>query len=173
MGGEKLLLTTEEIIDRYADMVYRIAVNEMGNKEDAEDVFQDVFLRLVRYRDRISTEEHLKAWLIRVTVNCSRKRQGSAWKKRVVYLNEEEEDRTPDEGAALEYARVESGSTPVGEAVGRLPEIYRIVVYLFYYEEMSVAQIGKILGEKESTVKSRLHRAREMLKIGLEGEDVF
>lgn len=172
MSGAGLLLTTEEIIDCYADMVYRIAVNEMGNRDDAEDVFQDVFLRLVRYRDRIKTEEHLKAWLIRVTVNCARKRQGSAWKKRVVFLSEEEEDRTPDDRAAMAYTKAE-GDTPVFDAVRKLPEIYRSVIHLFYYEELSIEQIGRILGEKESTIKSRLHRAREMLKIGLKGENVL
>ena len=78
MNGVKLKLTTEEIFEKYADMVYRLAVNEMGNRDDAQDVFQEVFMRLVRYRERIATEEHLKAWLIRVTINCARKQQTAA-----------------------------------------------------------------------------------------------
>lgn len=173
MGGGKLELTTDEIIEKYADMVYRIAINEMGNREDAQDVFQEVFIRLVRYRNRISSEEHLKAWLIRVTVNCARKYQGSFWKRKVDFLEQEEADRTRDEAADTAYERIENASSPLTQALQALPEIYRSVIYLFYYEEMSVVQIGKALGEKESTVKSRLHRAREMLKIRLEGGDAL
>lgn len=172
MNGDIHHLTTEEIVERYADMVYRIAVNETGNRTDAEDIFQEVFLRLVKYRDRITTEEHLKAWLIRVTTNCARKHTGSSWSKKVIYFNEEENDTTPDENAASEYAKVENADSTLTEKVSKLPEHYRAVIYLFYYEERSVLQIAEILGEKESTVKSRLHRAREMLKIKLEGEEL-
>ncbi len=171
MNGDIRHLTTEEIVERYADMVYRIAVNETGNRTDAEDVFQEVFLRLVKYRERITTEEHLKAWLIRVTTNCSRKHTGSSWSKKVVYFNEEENDTMPDDGASDAYAEVENADSSLTNAVAKLPEHYRVVIYLFYYEEHSVLEISKILGEKESTVKSRLHRAREMLKIKLEGEE--
>ena len=171
MNGDIRQLTTEEIVEQYADMVYRVAVNETGNRTDAEDVFQEVFLRLVKYRDRITTKEHLKAWLIRVTTNCARKHTGSSWSKKVVYFNEEENDIKPDENAVSAYEEVENADSSLTKAVSKLPERYRIVVYLFYYEEHSVAEIARILGEKESTVKSRLHRAREMLKIKLEGEE--
>ena len=75
-----------------------------------------------------------------------------------------------DERTANAYETVENADSPVLLAVRELPEKYRSVVYLFYYEEMSIAQIGKLLGEKESTVKSRLYRAREILKMKLEGE---
>lgn len=172
MNGDIRQLTTEEIVERYADMVYRIAVNETGSRTDAEDVFQEVFLRLVKYRDRISGEEHLKAWLIRVTLNCARKHTGSSWNKKVVYFNEPEDENTPDESAESDYNRIENADSPLTEAVARLPEIYRIVIYLFYYEELSIVRIAEILKEKETTIKSRLHRAREMLKIDLEGEEL-
>lgn len=170
MSGEKLKLSTEEIIEKYADMVYRLAVNEMGNKDDAQDVFQEVFLRLVRYRERISTEEHLKAWLIRVTINCARKQQTAAWRKNVTYLEQEAGEHLPDESGEKPFAEIENADSPVVNAVAGLPEKYRTVIYLFYYEEMSILEIAAALSEKESTVKSKLHRAREMLKIQLKGE---
>ena len=172
MNGDIRQLTTEEIVERYADMVYRIAVNETGSRTDAEDVFQEVFLRLVKYRDRISGEEHLKAWLIRVTLNCARKHTGSSWNKKVVYFNEPEDENTPDESAESDYTRIENADSPLAEAVASLPEMYRIVIYLFYYEELSIVRIAGILKENETTIKSRLHRAREMLKIDLEGEEL-
>lgn len=164
-----LRLKTDEIIDKYADMVYRIAVNETGNREDAQDIFQEVFLRLVRYHDRIANEEHLKAWLIRVTINCAKKQKGSFWNRKVALVEKSVQEQS-DERTANAYETVESVDSPVLLAVRELPEKYRSVVYLFYYEEMSIAQIGKLLGEKESTVKSRLYRAREVLKIRLKGE---
>ncbi len=172
MNCDRLKLTTDEIIEKYADMVYRLAVNEMGNREDAQDVFQEVFIRLVRYRDRISSQEHLKAWLLRVTINCARKQQGSFWNRKV-FSNIQEEENTSDEKTAADYERIENEDSPVRAAVGSLPEKYRNVIYLFYYEEMSVEQIGNILGEKSSTVKSRLHRAREILKIKLKGGELL
>ncbi|MBD5536840.1 MAG: sigma-70 family RNA polymerase sigma factor [Lachnospiraceae bacterium] len=164
-----LRLKTDEIIDKYADMVYRIAVNETGNREDAQDVFQEVFLRLVRYRDRIANEEHLKAWLIRVTINCAKKQKGSFWNRKVTPVEKSAQEQS-DERTADAYETVENADSSVLLAVRELPEKYRSVVYLFYYEEMSIAQIGKLLGEKESTVKSRLYRAREILKMRLKGE---
>ena len=170
MSGDKLELSTEEIIEKYADMVYRLAVNEMGNRDDAQDVFQEVFMRLVRYRERISTEEHLKAWLIRVTINCARKQQTAAWRKNVTYLEQEDGEHLPDETGENPYSEIENEDSPVVNAVAGLPEKYRIVIYLYYYEEMSVLEIAAALSEKESTVKSKLHRAREMLKTKLKGE---
>lgn len=163
-------LKTDEIIDKYADMVYRIAVNETGSREDAQDIFQEVFLRLVCYRDRIANEEHLKAWLIRVTINCAKKQKRSFWNRKVSSVEESEKEQS-DQKAANAYETVENADSPVSRAVRELPEKYRSVVYLFYYEELSIAQIGKLLGEKESTVKSRLYRARETLKIRLKGEE--
>ena len=163
-------LKTDEIIDKYADMVYRIAVNETGSREDAQDIFQEVFLRLVCYRDRIENEEHLKAWLIRVTINCAKKQKRSFWNRKVSSVEESEKEQS-DQKAANAYETIENADSPVSRAVRELPEKYRSVVYLFYYEELSIAQIGKLLGEKESTVKSRLYRARETLKIRLKGEE--
>ncbi|MED9902933.1 MAG: sigma-70 family RNA polymerase sigma factor [Lachnospiraceae bacterium] len=170
--GKELKLTTDEIIEKYADMVYRTALQAVRNREDAQDVFQEVFMRLVRYRDRISSEEHLKAWLLRVTINCAKKQQGSFWKRKV-FAAWQEEDCTPDENAEAVYEKIENADSPVVSAVDGLPERYRSVIYLFYYEGMSVCEIGNILGEKETTIKSRLHRAREILKIRLKGEDVL
>ena len=158
-----LELKTEEIIDKYDDMIYRIAINQTGSREEAQDIFQEVFLRLVRCRDRISGEEHVKAWLIRVTINCAKKYQASFWKKKVSL--EETAKEGPDKKAEHFYEAVENADSSVLQAVKELPEKYGSVVYLFYYVEMSIAQIGRILGEKEATVKSRLYRARSILKI--------
>ena len=143
-------------LERYGDMVYRIALLHMKNQSDAEDVFQDVFLRLVRYAETIEGEEHLKHWLIRVTVNCCKKQFASSYRRRTVPMDRE--DR-----AELSY-EMPLGEGSVWEMVGRLPESYRDVIHLFYYEQYSVREIGEILGVGDSTVTTRLSRARQQLK---------
>ena len=77
-------------LERYGDMVYRIALLHMKNQSDAEDVFQQVFLRLVRYAGTIEGEEHLKHWLIRVTVNCCKKQCASSYRRRTVPMDRED-----------------------------------------------------------------------------------
>lgn len=159
-------LTAEEIIERYADMVYRLALTEVKNRTDADDIFQEVFLRLVRNLHKLTTEEHVKAWLLRVTINCSKKHFQSYWNRNVDFLSEDTELGKESE----ELAVLLEAENPVTTAVWRLPEKYRIVVHLFYFEDFSVLQIAKILNLSENTVKSQLHRARTMLKGLLEGD---
>ncbi|MDR3277454.1 MAG: sigma-70 family RNA polymerase sigma factor, partial [Oscillospiraceae bacterium] len=90
----------EEIVDKYADMVFRIAFSQTKNRADADDVFQDVFLKLFRSEAVFDSEEHIKAWLIRVAVNTSRKLFASAWNRRTVPLTDElpYEDEPPGGG---------------------------------------------------------------------------
>ena len=146
----------EEALHTYGDMVYRLALVQMKNRSEAEDVFQEVFLRLVRYKERIDGQEHLKAWLIRVTVNCCRKQFHSAYRRRTVPIDREI-------GSEQTY-EMDLPGDPVYDAVLGLPDDYRSVIHLFYYEDYSVAQIGRILKKNESTVRSLLYRARKMLK---------
>lgn len=148
----------DEIIDKYADMVYRIALTQMKNMQDAQDIFQEVFLRLVKNIDQLETEEHIKAWLIRVTLNCSKTNLMSAWRRHTVALEEEQN----------QIAFETQEQSDLYEQIQKLPKKYRTVLYLFYYEELSVKEICKITGQKETTVKSQLSRARSMLKEQLE-----
>lgn len=154
-------ITAEDAIDRYADMVYRLALSQMKNKTDADDLFQEVFIRLVSNVEKLESWEHVKAWLIRVTINCAKKHFDLYWNKNVDYI--EDEERIGGEEA---YEPPED--EPVREAVAKLPPKYRLAVHLFYYEEFSVAEIAEQTGQKEGTVKSQLHRAREMLREMLE-----
>ena len=154
-------ITAEAAIDRYADMVYRLALSQMKNRTDADDLLQEVFVRLVSNVEKLESWEHVKAWLIRVTVNCAKKHFDLYWNKNVDYM----EDETRLKG---EEAYEPPEEHPVRGAVAKLPPKYRLAVHLFYYEELSVAEIAELTGQKEGTVKSQLHRAREMLKEILE-----
>lgn len=158
--GRQVDFCAEQVLEQYADMVYRLAIIHMKNKADAEDVFQEVFLRLVKNADKISSEEHLKAWLIKVTVNCCKKQFDSAWNRHRVSLEYDVE----------ESYEMEEKDESVTAAVQKLPENYRTVIHLFYYEEYSVKEISTILEQSETAVKTRLSRARDMLRNYLKGE---
>jgi len=147
----------EEAVRIYADMVYRLAFSQVRNKSDADDIFQEVFLRYLKKLPRFGSEEHRKAWLIRVTVNCAKKHWSSAWNKRVVALEDNLASPPPEENG-------------LSEALERLPPKYRAVIHLFYYEGYKVEQIGRILKLRQSTVRTRLTRARVQLGAMLKGE---
>lgn len=153
----------EQSIEKYADMIFRIAFLQTKNYASAEDVFQETFLRLYRSKTEFESEEHVKAWLIRVTINLSRNWRNSAWNKKAARLSE---DRRHD--LSHEY---ESDCLEVVEAVKALPSKYRQVIHLFYFEDLTVAEIAKILKSKENTVKSQLSRARKMLEKNLKEVD--
>ena len=85
----------DEVVERYADMVYRLACAQTGRRDSADDVFQEVFLRLVRRNPTFASEEHRKAWLLRVTLNCCKKLGASAWRRHVVPV-----ERLPEHGQA-------------------------------------------------------------------------
>ena len=150
----------EQVLELYNKMVYRLAYARTGNVQDAEDVLQEVFLRYIRADKTFNDEEHRKAWLLRVTVNCSKTLVTSAWNRR------RSDEETDDGFLGAEDRELERWDTDsvVLEAVKSLPEKYRVVVHLFYYEELTVEEIGRITGAGLSAVKTRLHRARNMLK---------
>lgn len=146
-----------DVLTRYSNMVYRLALSRTRNIADAEDVLQEVFLRLIHKKPEFENEEHRKAWLIRVTVNCSSKLLTSAWFRRTVPLEEELKFQTKEK-------------SDVYYAVMELPLKYRTVIHLYHYEDLSISQISDILTINESTIKSQLLRARQLLKTKLKGE---
>lgn len=146
----------KQIIDEYADMVYRIALTRCRCIENAEDVFQDVFMKLSIKNPKFESKEHEKAWLIRVTINLTKNVRESAWNRKVVRLDESIVFNTKEEN-------------DVYSTVCELPQNYRTVIYLFYYEGYKVKEISNILNKNEGTIKTWLFRAREILKEKLEG----
>ena len=141
------------LVERYGTMVYRLAYARTGSREDAEDITQETFLKLVRAAPAFREEEHCKAWLLRVAANCAEDLHRSPWRRRVVPLEEAGEMTTPE---------WEAGD--MGEVLAVLPEDYRVVVHLYYYEDMSTAEIARVLGKREGSIRTRLSRARKMLR---------
>ncbi len=152
----------EEIINLYGDMVYRLAFSYTGNKEDADDISQEVFIRYIHHAHKFSGDDsgYLKAWFIRVTINLCKDFLSSYWKRNITALDD-------DITVFMEE------KSEVYEAVINLPEKYRIVVYLYYYENYSVREISKILKRSQGTVKWQLSKARQLLKNELEKEGVY
>lgn len=150
----------EKAIREHADMVYKLAVINTQSKTEADDIFQDVFLKLLRYENTIKSEEHLKAWLIKVTINQCKSKVTSIWNKRKVSID-----------SLIEVAeeKDENDYSDIGEAVRELDSKYRDVIHLYYYEEFSIKEIAEILDCKEATIKTRLARGRKILDKALKG----
>ena len=147
----------ETAVGRYGDTVFRLAYSYLKNRADAEDVMQEVFLRYIRKERFFESEEHLKAYLIRSTVHRCRSLASSAYARHTAALTDEAGET--DSGLSALHDRA-----AVTEAVRALPPKQRDVVYLFYYERCSVAETAKLLGRRESAVKTALHRARQQLR---------
>ncbi|GJN64859.1 RNA polymerase sigma factor [Faecalibacterium gallinarum] len=143
-------------VERYSDTVYRAAMHNCSRAADAEDVVQDVYEKLLRYPGNFESEEHLKAWLLRVTINrCHDLTRAS-------YQKDTELDETIPAPAQAD------GS--VLDAVRALPDNYRDAIYLHYYEGYTAAEIGRLLGAPANTVLSWLRRGRGLLHTMLKEE---
>ena len=141
----------EAVIRRYSDMVYRLAFARTGNRSDAEDLYQEVFLRYLTKAPPFTSEDHRKAWLLRVAVNCANRFHTAPWRKRTEPLSEALSVPAP-EGEDL------------WEELRRLPEKDRTVLHLYYYEDMTTEEIAQMLDRNPATVRSQLLRARAKLK---------
>lgn len=152
--------TLNRAIDRYSDTVRRLCMIHLKNYHDMEDIFQTVFLKYVLSPVVFESDEHEKAWLIRVTVNACKDLLKSFFRSRTVPLDEllcSSETLPPDNSDVL-------------EAVLSLPEKYRDVVYLHFFEEYTAVEIGSILGKNTNTVYTLLTRAKRLLKEKLGGD---
>lgn len=158
---EKTILSEGEfnqIVDKYANFVFRIAMVKTKNKQDAEDVFQDTFFKLYKCGIAFQSEEHIKSWLIKVTINASIDLLKSFWHSRMTGLDEE----LPFE---------DKSDMQLWEEIKKLPAKYRIPIYLFYYEGYSTEEIAGFSNENPTTTRSKLHRGRKMLSERLGDSD--
>lgn len=158
----------ERALERWGDTVYRVALSRVGSTQEAEDVSQDVFLKLLDHPREFESDEHLKAWLIRVTINRSRdilrahaRHASESWEE-----HESEAERilrasSQSDGAPQE---AEADESSLRRAISQLPEEQRTVVHLFYVEELSTQEIASALNCSSGAVRTRLYRARETLR---------
>lgn len=140
-------------MERFSTDVFRMAYARTNNKTDAEDITQETFIKYMKETKPFEDENHVKAWLLRVTINQSINLVTSAWYRKSTAMEE-----------ADAIAKELEEKSDVYDAVMKLPEKYRVVVHLYYYEGYSVQEISNLLKIKESTIKSQLKRARAKLK---------
>ena len=156
---------TEELFcqhyEKYKNTVYSVIFNYVQNTEDTADLLQEVFIKLFATEDNFQSDEHMKAWLIRVSINLCKNHLRNIKTRKIVSL--EEDIPFFDQREDNDLLKV----------VFTLPEKYRIPIHLFYYESYSIKEIGNILNMPEATVKIRLKRAREKLGKILNKEDWF
>lgn len=142
---------TEDALSRHGKRILALAYSYLQNREDAEDVLQETMIRYLRSGREFNDEEHEKAWLLTVAANLS---------KNIIRSRSREGGPVPDE---LTAEGIPEESIALKDAVAKLPDIYREVIQLFYYQDLTIAETAAVLGEKESTVKSRLRRAKGLL----------
>ena len=147
----------ERLAQLYADTILRLSYTYLKNTDDAQDICQTVFVKLLSHPRTFDTPEHEKAYILRMAANACKDVLRSPWRKRNCSLD-----------ACLEVPAPETPDGSVLAAVNQLPESYRTVLYLFYYEGYQAEEIGRILGISKSAVHVRLNRGREKLKTYLE-----
>ena len=146
----------ERLAAEHRDMVYRIALNQLRSAADAEDAMQEVLLKLYLHKGGFADDRHVKHWLIQVTLNHCRSLWRSPWRKAV-----------PIDELCRGIPFTDPKDSDLFQAVMALPEQHRTVLYLFYYEDLTVKEIAELMGLTVTTVTSRLHRARKRLKFDL------
>ena len=148
----------EATYNKYKNTVYSVIFNYVHNVDDTSDLSQDVFLKLLDCNKEFESEEHLKAWIIKVSINHC--------KNHFRFLSRFSDEEIPERI----YYDNSNEDRELLRAVMSLPEKYRVPLHLFYYEDYTIKQIGDILGSPEATIKIRLKRGREKLKKVIEGK---
>ncbi len=140
-----------QTVARYADTLVRVCFSYLKNLHEAEDIAQDTFLKLIEKQPAFETEQHKKAWLLRVAINLSKNRLKTSWFRKTEALDEKDVPFTPEESSVM-------------NAVHQLPAKYRCVIHLYYIEGYNISEISLLLRRNEATVASQLYRARTLLK---------
>ncbi|MDR0974121.1 MAG: sigma-70 family RNA polymerase sigma factor [Ruminococcus sp.] len=150
-----------QTVAKYSDTLLRLCFTYVKNSSDAEDLTQDVFLSLLKRDIPFESEEHEKAWLLRLAINKCKNHLKSGWIRHSTPLDETLSDSAVDDNF--------TGENSVLEAVMALPEKYRTPIHLFYYNELSIKEIAAAIGKKEATVGTLLARGRKLLKDSMIG----
>ena len=150
----------EVLIEKYKNNIYVIAFNVCKNAQDAEDVVQDTFIQYISIKKDFETEQHIRAWLIRVAINKAKNKNNTFFRRNTLPLEDYMEALIFESSESSESSEL----SELFETVMKLSEKYRVVIHLFYYEDYSVNEIADILKISVSNVKVRLSRGRRLLR---------
>lgn len=162
-----LRIYTEEdyinVVEEFSNILYKIAYQNVLNVSDAEDIVQDVFVKMLNHKDKsFENKEHLKAWLIKVTINQSRDYQRLFARRKETPMDND-----------IPYG-LEENEYHLLDEIARLPRDERNIIFLYYYEGYKIKEISEILNKNQNTVNSKLIRARKKLKTLISDEkEVF
>lgn len=148
-------LTFEEVVSNYSDMLIRLVFQNTKNMADAEDIVQEVYIKLLDYKKDFQSLEHLKAWLIRVAINKCKDHFRTSWFRKVEPLAEDYDVMAPEE-------------KEIFEALFELDKESRNIIYLHYYEGYKIKEIATIMKKNLNTINSKLQRGRQKLKLIIE-----
>ncbi|MDE7425268.1 MAG: RNA polymerase sigma factor [Lachnospiraceae bacterium] len=167
------MIQLEQCINEYGKEIYSFCSQITRNRQEAEDLYQDTFLKALELGEKIDYRRNPKSYFVSIALRIWKNRKRKfAWRKRIAgtveLVEEAVSEESGKEGSAEDIVLEKEWKEEVKKAVDRLDEKYRIPVYLFYTLEFSIGQIGKIMKLPEGTVKSRLHKARKLLKQELE-----
>ena len=162
----------DQLIAQHGRRLYGLCIKLCGSEYEADDLYQDTWLKVHCNLEKYDESQPFEHWLTAICVNCYRDqlRRSKFSGMLAIFSTNEEKDAAM---ASVPAADNSAENAELWEAVRRLPEKYRTVIHLFYYEDMSVDDISKALGQNPSTVKSHLHRGRKLLREELEGEYDF
>ena len=155
-----------KMYEKYKNILYRIAFTYVKNNEDVEDILQEVFIKRIYHTDKFESEEHEKRWMIRVTVNMAKNSLGSFWNKNKMTV-----DELLESSEIMQWQFNEEEKMLFAEIMN-LPEKQRVAIFLHYFEGYSCNEIAEIVKCKESAVKMRLQKGRELLKLSLSQEEL-
>ena len=165
--NQKMSTQDSEIIyERYKTMLYRIAFTYLKNNHDVQDVLQEVFMKRFYKAPHFENENQEKYWMIRITINLSKNHLNSFWHKNVEAIDEISESED-----VIQFGFSENESEMFNKIMS-LPDKHKTVIFLYYYEGYNCREISEILKCRESAVKMKLKRGRELLKIQIEEEKI-
>lgn len=166
LDREKLL---DQLMDQYGQSLLQLAYSYVGNREVAEDLTQEVFVKCYQRMDQYERKSSLKTWLWRIAINHCKDYLRS-WHHKHIVISEEQAKQTSSQERAVENQVIQRyEDEQLVKTVMSLPDTYREVIYLYYFEELSMKEISYLTGVNQNTIKTRLKRAKEILKDCLEG----
>lgn len=154
----------EKIVESYQDMVYTLAFRVLKNREEAEEIAQDVFIKIYQSLNKFNQKSKLSTWIYRITYNTTINRfRSSKRQPTTTEINDSTEFQSGSAPDALFEMRVEEKKKFINNAIQKLEETDRILITLYYFEELSIAEIAEIVGISAQNVKVKLHRSRQKL----------
>jgi len=164
---EKVL---DQLMDKYGNSILHLAYSYVGNREIAEDLTQEIFVKCYQKLDQYQKRSSLKSWLWRIAINHC-KDYLKSWHYKHIIISDEQAKRTSSGDRVVEHEVIQKyEDEQLVHTVMGLPDTYREVLYLYYFEELTIKEISNLINVNQNTIKTRLKKAKEILKDRLEGK---